>query len=399
MHGYRHRTSTLALVLGALTAFAPLSIDMYLPSLPSIQRELGTTAANTQLTLASFFAGLGVAQLAYGPLADRFGRKPPLYVGLVLYVLASLGCGVAPSIETLIVLRFVQASGGAAGIVIARAVVRDRYEGREVARMLSLLMLVMGAAPILAPMIGAAVLQVASFRWIFYLLAAFGALCLLLVFAFLPETLAVRSTSIDVPTLNREIRALLRDRAFVTFTLTGAFSQAGMFAYIATSPFVFIELFRVSPQQYGWFFGANAFGLIASSQINRRLVATRRPSILLRRASFVSAAAGTLLTVLALLGSPSLPLVASSLFLFVASLGFVNPNAVALAMDAQGSRAGLASALLGSVQFAVSAVVASLASASNDGRFVTMRPMAFSMSACAILAAFLAWKSPVSDEE
>ncbi|AKV00762.1 Multidrug resistance transporter, Bcr/CflA family [Labilithrix luteola] len=379
-----HKQGKLALVLGSLTAFGPLSIDMYLPSLPTIERELHTSTSATQLTLASFFAGLGVAQLAYGPLADRFGRKRPLYGGLVLYILASAGCALAPTIGALVVLRFLQAAGGAAGMVVSRAVVRDLYTGQEAARLLSLLMLVMGAAPILAPMIGAAILAASSWRFIFALLAVFGVACLVAMIIALPETSKGRPAALN---LGPNVRILFRDPAFVTYTFAGAFGQAGMFAYISGSPFVLIQLLHLTPTHYGWAFGMNAFGLISASQINRRLLARRTPATLLCRATIVTSLAGIALVVTSLVAKNTLLAVLSSLFVFVGSLGFVGPNATALAMDAHGPRAGLASAVLGSSQFAVSAVASSLVGLLFDG---TMRPMAFVMATCASVAWILA---------
>lgn len=375
----RIRPGLLALILGALTAFGPLSIDMYLPSLPTIQRDLATTASMTQLTLAAFFAGLGIGQLAYGPLTDRFGRKRPLYGGLALYVLASLGCALAPNVHALIALRFLQAVGGAAGPVVTRAVVRDLYVGPEAARLLSMLMLVMGAAPILAPLLGGWLLLVASWRAIFALLGVLGLGCLALMAAALPETATARTPRIDLVAIWAHMRSLVRDRQFLAFTLTGAFSQAGMFAYISGSPFVLIDLFHVSPQRYGWIFGSNAFGLIASSQINHRLLAQHVPGQILRWSTRFTCLMGVLLVAVAVSGWGGLPAVVVALFGFVASLGFIAPNATALAMEEQGKRAGLASAVLGSIQFAIAACASSLVGLFNDG---TMRPMALVMAVC-----------------
>ncbi|MDI1481189.1 Bcr/CflA family multidrug efflux MFS transporter [Polyangium sp. y55x31] len=386
---HRDRPGLLALILGALAALGPLTIDMYLPSLPSIERDLRTTASMTQLTLASYFAGLGIGQLGYGPLTDRFGRKRPLYFGLTLYVLASAGCALAPNAETLIALRFLQALGGAAGPVVMRAVVRDLYVGPAAARLLSMLILVMGAAPILAPLLGGFTLEIAGWRTIFAVLTVLGAACLALMATALPETSTTR-TRIEVRSLARNVRALLGHRAFVAHTLTGAFSQAGMFAYISGSPFVLIELFHVSPQRYGWFFGANAVGFIAASQVNHRLLARFSPGQLLARGTVAAASMGAVLVAIAVTGAGGLPAVAVSLFGFMASIGFIGPNATALAMDEQGDRAGLASALLGSIQFGIAACASSLVGVLNDG---SMRPMAGVMAACGVasfLAGFLA---------
>jgi MFS transporter, DHA1 family, multidrug resistance protein len=382
----RSRPGLLVLVLGALISLGPLSVDMYLPALPTIQRELGTTASMTQLTLAVYFAGLAVGQLAYGPLTDKLGRKKPLYAALTLYVLASIGCALAPDVRALIALRFLQAVGGAATPVVMRAVVRDLYVGPAAARVLSTLMLVMGVAPILAPTFGGWVLMFAGFRAIFAILAGLGAGCLLLTVVALPETAAERTERYSLDTLRVSFRDLVRDRSFLAYTLTGAFAYAGMFAYISGSPFVLIELFHVSPQRYGWIFGANAFGLIAASQINHRLLARRLPSVILTRATLAISAVGAALVVVSLSAQVGLPVVFALLFAFLSCLGFISPNATALAMDDQGSRAGLASAVLGCLQFVIAALASSLVGLLNDG---SMRPMTFVMLGCAASSAIL----------
>ncbi|MDB4943105.1 MAG: hypothetical protein JWP97_2639 [Labilithrix sp.] len=381
------RERTLALTLGSLTAFAPLSIDMYLPSLPSIQRDLGTTASLVQLTLSAFFAGMAIAQLAYGPLADRFGRRRPLVIGLGLYVLASFGCALAPNIHALIAFRFLQAVGGAAGIVIARAVVRDLRSGAEAARLFSLLMLVMGVAPILAPLVGSSLLLLGTWRLAFALLGMIGLLVLLIVPRVLPETSRSRLERLDVRSVAGGLRELGRDRDFVAYSLAGGFSQAGMFAYIAGSPFVLIQIFHLSPQAYGWAFGANAAGLIAASQLNRRLLATSTPARVLGKAIVVSLLAGLAYVALALAHLVVLPAVLACLFFFVAMLGFVGPNATAIALEGQAVRAGLASAALGSGQYVIAAVASAAVGLFENG---TMLPMASVMALCALASALAA---------
>jgi MFS transporter, DHA1 family, multidrug resistance protein len=377
------RQGVLALVLGALTAFGPLSIDMYLPGLPLIQRELRTSAAATELTLSTFFAGLALAQLAYGPLSDRFGRKRPVYAGLLIYALASLGCALAPGIGVLIICRFLQAVGGAAGMVVARAVVRDLHGGREAARLMSLLMLVMGAAPILAPILGSWLVGSAGWRAIFWLLTALGLSALALVALLLPET-APRTVAQPVHgSFAARYLRLLREGPFMAFTLAGGLASAGMFAYIAGSPFVLMDLHHVSPRGYSLIFGSNAVGLILASQVNRAVLARFTPARVLGTMLTVICLAGLALVAVAL--TPGAPLWALlvPLFVFVASIGFTGPNAVALALEQQAHQAGLASALLGSLQFTAAAASSALVGAGH-GRLL---PMALVMAGCALGAA------------
>lgn len=378
--GARPRRVPLAIVLGALVALGPLTIDMYLPSLPTIQRDLATTPALTQLTLAVYFAGLGLGQLVYGPLTDRYGRKPPLYAGLVVYVLASVACALAPDVRVLVGARFVQALGGAAGQVVTRAVVRDRHVGSEAARLLAMLTLVMGVAPIVAPLAGGWVLALASWRAIFAVLAAVGLAVLALMIVTLPETATSRAPRIDLAMLAGSLRGVIRDRSFVANTLAGAFAQAGMFAYISGSPFVFIELFHVSPQRYGWLFGVNAFGLIAASQVNHRLLARRTPARILAVSVKALGVAGLALLAVTLTEWGGLAPLAVLLFVYVTSIGFIGSNAIALAMESQGARAGVASAVLGAAQFAVAAAASSLVGLRSDG---SARAMGAVMAACA----------------
>ncbi|GAB3258589.1 multidrug effflux MFS transporter [Chitinimonas naiadis] len=363
------------ILLGALIGIAPLSIDMYLPSFPAIEAALGRGA---QLTLASFFIGLALGQLVYGPVSDRYGRKPPLYVGLALYVAGSLGCLFATSIEQLALLRFAQGLGGCAGMVLARAVVRDRCEPREAARAFSLLMLVMGLAPILAPLLGGWVLTVAGWQAIFGVQAGFGFACLLAVHFGLAESHDIRHAEpLQFGRVLRGYAELLGERGFLGYTLATGLAQAGMFAYIAGSPLVLIQQYGIAPQHYGWVFGSNALGLIAASQLNVRLLARTSLTTLLRRALWMPALAGTALLLISLLGQPPLPLLLLGLFLFVASLGFISPNGSAAALAGHGQRAGSASALMGALQFGL-ATLAGIAMAA--WRTDTALPLATAMA-------------------
>ncbi|HEX8701993.1 MAG TPA: multidrug effflux MFS transporter [Myxococcaceae bacterium] len=373
----------LILVLGALTAFGPLSIDMYLPSLPTIQGDLATSASAVQLTLAAFIAGLSLGQLAYGPLSDRFGRRGPLLVGIVLYILASAACAFAPSIHWLIALRFLQAVGGACGPVIARAIVRDRYSGREVARVLSLLILIMGVAPILAPLLGGWIMKLAGWRAIFGVLAVLGVLALGMTLLVIPPA-APRSEAAPAPaTLKTNLSALVADRQFIFATLAGGFASAILFAYISGSPFVYMELLHVSPEHFAWLFGLNAFGFIGASQLNRRLLSRFSPARIALTAALFPVLATGVLVVLGVAHAAGVPAVAACLFVSVGSLGFVMPNSTALALEEHGARAGVASAVLGAAQYATAAGMSSLVGLLNDG---SLLPMAAVMGLCAAAA-------------
>ncbi len=375
------------LILGALSAFGPLAIDFYLPGFPAMAQAFGTDEQHIQLTLAVYFLGLSIGQLAYGPIADRFGRRIPLLVGVCLFTLASLACAFAPNLEWLIGARFVQALGGCAGMVLSRAIVSDKCDAVGSAKVFSQLMLVMGLAPILAPMLGGALVNTLGWQWIFYLLTGFSALAGAAVFLGLPESMPAHHPRHPLSGALGRYVGLIKDPMFMGNALTGGVAMAGMFAYVAGSPFVFIKLYGVPAEHYGWLFGSNAAGFILVAQVNARLLAKRGPAWLLARAVWVYLAAA-----LALLGVCSLhttqlwPLLIP-LFICIASLGCIIPNASACAMNGQGARAGSASALLGCLQFSVSAGSASLVGALYDGSAI---PMALVISGCGLVAVTLA---------
>lgn len=353
--------SRVVVTLGALSAFGPLSIDMYLPALPSMTRSLGSTASLTQLTLTACLAGLALGQMYAGPASDALGRKRPLLLGVALYAAASVLCLVAPSVYLLIAMRFVQGIGGAAGIVIARAMVRDLRSGVAAARMFSTMMLINGLAPILAPLIGGQILRFAGWRVVFALLAAIG-LALFVAASRLPETLPAarrRPGSIGGET-GRALRVLVSDRAFVGRAMGCGLGFAAMFAYISGSPFVLQDIYGVSPQTFSLLFGINALGLALANQLNGLVVGKLSPEWLLIRGLSATAAGGVGLLAVVASGKLGMAAVLACLFVVVSSLGFVMPNATALALTNHPQEAGTASALLGVFQFAVGALVAPL---------------------------------------
>lgn len=372
-------------VLAMISGLGPMSIDMYLPSLPAMEQHFASDAATTQLTLASYFGGLAIGQVFYGPIADALGRKKPLLFGLLLYVLASLGCLLAQSMEQLVFMRLLQALGGCAGIVVTRAIVRDCFGVNDMARILSLLLLIMGVAPVLAPMLGGLLFQQFGWRAIFYVLSAYGALCALLLMLLIPETLQAAPSR---PSLHHALSGylkLIRHRRFMGYALGGSMAQAGMFAYISGSSFVFIEVYRLSPSQYAGLFGLNACGLILASQLNS-LALNRWPvQRLLRRALRAYSLAG-LMTLLAVCFALPVWLVVLPLFLAIASLGFSFPNSTAAAMAPFGDRAGSASALLGTLQFTVASVSSFAVGHLYDG---SARPMALVVAACGLFSLLL----------
>jgi DHA1 family bicyclomycin/chloramphenicol resistance-like MFS transporter len=374
----------LAVILGALTAMGPLAIDMYLPALPAIARDLNTSPASVQVSLAVYFIGIAVGQVFYGPLSDRVGRKPALSYGLTLFVASSIGCALAGDVRTLIALRVLQALGGCAPLVIPRAVVRDYFDQRDSVRMLSMLILVMGSAPILAPLVGGQLLVTFGWRAVFWVLAGYGALWLTMAGLMLPESLpAIRRHRRQISDVMRVYRKLLADRAYMGYVLSGGLIFSGLLAYIAGSPFVFIEMFGVAPERYGLFFGANAIGIIAASQINRwladRVDAHRIVSIVIP----IAMTAGFILVMDAYTGFGGFAGILVPLFFFIACHGFVMPNTTALAMAPHGHVAGSASALLGTLQFVLGAAAGAAVGVLGNGTAV---PFAAVIAACGTAA-------------
>jgi drug resistance transporter, Bcr/CflA subfamily len=358
----------LVLVLGSLIAIGPLTIDMYLPALPSIATDLQTPSAAVQLTLTGTLAGLAVGQLLVGPLSDALGRRRPLLAGLALHIVASALCVVAPTIAALGALRILQGFGVAATAVVATAVVRDLFHGAAFARIFSRLMLVMGAAPVLAPTLGSELLRWTQWRGIFVALGLFG-LLLVTVAAFgLPETLPrQRRRHGGARDTARTYAGLLRDRTFLGLVLVTGLAMAALFAYVSGSSFVYQQQYGLDEQEFGLAFGAGAVGLITATQLNVRLLRRHPPQRILVTALLVGTTAGAVLVALAVTDLGGLPGVMLPLWVVLTAAGLALPNAPALALNGHGEAAGTAAALLGAVQFGTGAVTAPLVGVLGNG--------------------------------
>ncbi|MXM62802.1 Bcr/CflA family efflux MFS transporter [Streptomyces sp. HUCO-GS316] len=375
------------LVLGGLTATPPLAMDMYLPALPEVTRSLHAPAATVQLTLTACLAGMALGQLVVGPMSDRWGRRRPLLAGLAVYVVATALCALAPTVESLVAFRLAQGLAGAAGIVIARAVVRDLYEGMAMARFFSSLMLISGTAPIVAPLIGGQILRVTDWRGVFVVLAGVGVLLAGLVWARLPETLGPADRHAGgVGEALRSMRRLLTDLPFTGYMLAGGFAFAALFAYISASPFVIQEIYGASPQTFSLLFGLNSVGLVVVGQINGKVLVGRvsLDRVLATGLSVVIAAAAVLLLMSAgVFGEVGLAPVAAALFVLMSAMGVTLPNTQALALMRTQHSAGSASALLGTSSFLIGAIASPLVGIAGEHTAV---PMAVVQLAAALVA-------------
>lgn len=375
----------MALILGTLSAFGPLSLDMYLPALPTLADEFQSSTSYAQLSLTACMVGLAAGQLLAGPLSDVRGRRTPLIAGLILYTIASILCLVSPTMGSFVVLRFIQGAAGAAGIVISRAVVRDVYSGPELTRFFSLLMLINGVAPIAAPIIGGQLLAYTSWRGVFILLSIIGILTLVAVVVGLGETLPTeRRSSGGLKQTLITFRKIAGDRLFMGYALTQGFVSAGMFAYISGSPFVLQKIYGISPQMFSLCFAINGLGIILASQIAGRLAGKVSETRLLIAGLLTAALGGTSLLI-AILAGGNLISVLIPLFLVVSSVGLVNTASFALAMANQEKSAGSASALIGVMTFLFGGIVAPLVGLGGEGTAV---PMGI-VIACADLGALL----------
>ena len=380
----KKRKFYLILILGLLTAIGPLSIDMYLPAFPDIAKSLHTSVAQITLSLSSFFIGISVGQLFYGPLLERFGRKRPLYAGLCIYLLASVGCAFAASVNALIALRLLQALGGCVGMVASRAMVRDLFDVKENAKIFSTLMLVVAVSPIIAPTLGGYITAALGWHYVFVMLIIIGVVILTGIYFLLPETKKPDPEfSLKPVSIIKSYASVVIHPQFYTYALTAAVSAAAIYAYIGGSPHVFMEIYKVNEKQYGWIFALIAMGLIGASQLNTVLLKNYTSVQIIKVALTCQAIIGIAMALISLFGWGDLFITIFFIFIFLACQGFVFPNASALSLASFGHNAGSASALLGSIQMGIGAGSSALVSLlQND----TALPMTGVMACCAIAA-------------
>ncbi|MEU9758622.1 multidrug effflux MFS transporter [Streptomyces sp. NPDC047987] len=392
------RTGLLVtLVLGGLTALPPLSMDMYLPALPAVTESLHAPAATVQLTLTACLTGMALGQIVVGPMSDRWGRRGPLLIGMIVYVAATVICVFAPTAELLIGFRLIQGLAGAAGIVIARAVVRDLYDGVEMARFFSTLMLISGVAPVVAPLIGGQVLRFTDWRGIFAVLAVVGLLLTVVVWKWLHETLPPRDRHTGgFGDALRTMRGLLTDRVFTGYMIAGSLAFAALFSYVSASPFVVQEIYGASPQTFSLLFGVNSVGLVVVGQINGKLLVGRvslDKALAFGLSVIVLAATALLVMTSGIVGEVGLVPVATALFVLMSAMGLAMPNTNAQALMRTKHAAGSASALLGTSSFLVGAVASPLVGVAGEDTAV---PMAVVQLVCGLgaLACFLGMCRP-----
>lgn len=379
----KNRT-VIIIILGLLSAVGPFSIDMYLPGFPAMAKDLGVTVDEISYSLASFFVGVCIGQLLCGPLLDRFGRKKPLIIGMSLYIIASIGCAFSSSIETLIVFRFFQALGGCVGMVAPRAMIRDIFPLKENARIFSLMILILGVAPICAPTTGSYLISAFGWHSVFIALSVIGIFVLLAVIFRLPESKKADPTySLKANIILSNYFTVFKVTQFNTYALMGAISSAGLFAYLAGSPFVFMELYGTTQKQYGYIFAIIAFGLILCSQLNNRLLKKYTS----QQITLVTLSVQTCLGILLLVGTAfnflNLYTTIALISMFLSCQGFAFPNSSALSMAPFTKNAGTASALMGAMQMAFGALAAAIIGLSHP---TSALPLALIMAACASIA-------------
>jgi DHA1 family bicyclomycin/chloramphenicol resistance-like MFS transporter len=385
---HNNKRTQIAMLLGSLAVMGPLTIDMYLPSFPTIANDYGTTASLVQISLTACLLGIGLGQLIIGPMSDVRGRKKPLVIFLFLYFIASILCAFAPSIYWFIGARFLQGFSAAAGLVISRAVVRDMYSGRELTKFFALLMLINNLGPILAPIIGGGILAFADWSSVFLVLGATGILLFLVVVWKLEETLpAEKRVPSSITQTFHNFGSLVKNREFAGYALTQGFMVAGIFAYVSGTPFVYQNIYGASPQLFSLLFGMNGIGIMIGTQVVGRFSDRISEARFLRFGLWMSSAASIALVVMVLLKGPMFSIVIP-LFFFVSSIGIIGTSSFSLAMESQGHIAGSASALLGLLPFALGSMTAPLVGIAGEDTAIPMALTIFSASALAMLSYF-----------
>ncbi len=385
----------LMVVLGALGAFAPLAVDMYLPGWPDIQRTLDTSASAVQLTLTAFLLGIAAGQLVAGPLSDRFGRRLPLLTGVAGFVVASVLCALSPSIAVLIVFRFVQGFAGGAGISVGRAIVRDLGSGEEAARNFSMLILINNIGPIIAPVAGGQLLRVTDWRGIFLVLAGSALVLFVVAFRVVPESLAVGSRTVGgLGAMSAALHEVGRDRVFLGYAVSSGLIFSALLAYIAGSSFVLQDIYGLSPQAYSLFFAANGLGLVLATHVNRRLIGRVSPRTLMVAGMLMTTAGAVILGVVVAVPDAPVGAILPAFLLIVTSIGLVQPNATTLAMEPHPEVAGSASALLGLLQSVGGAICAPLVGIAGTGTAVPLAIVVAALVAGAWAALLLLTRGP-----
>ena len=385
----KRKERVILLVLGTLIALGPFSIDMYLPAFESIASEFSISKAEVGFSLTSYFIGIALGQLAYGPIMDKYGRKRPLLIGLILYVLAAISCYYSPNLDWLVISRFFLAVGASAGMVASKAVVRDIFPSEEVARAISFLMLIMGGAPIIAPTVGGIVITHFSWHIIFIILAVFAGLMFLSVTFFLPESITPdKSVELKLNKVISKYTGIFINKIFLTFSLAGSLAIGAMFAYISNAPVLFMDNFHLTETQFGWLFGLNAAGLIAGSQLNRMILKRYTTFRVTLNISVVLVVLASAFLLNALSGG-NFYITIFLLFLILFLLGFQNPNTTALSLYPFEKRAGRASALVGSLKMILGAVASFIISQFTG---ISMLPLALTLLVSLSLSSLLLFR-------
>lgn len=384
----KNHSRFIAPVLGALGAIGPLATDLYLPVLPAIAADLGAGEGALQLSLMTFFAGIMIGQLLFGPLSDRLGRKPIIYAGMLVFGCSSLGCALSDTAGQLVAWRLLQGMGGSIGMVVGLAMVRDLYTGRAASSLLGLMMAVQGIAPIIAPALGTAITAFVPWQTLFFILTGFALFCMVLTALILPETRSAElRTNSRLSAVLHNYLGLFANRHYLSFNLVCALVMGGFFAYLAGSSFVFIAVHGISPAAYSAIFATNALGLMAGAQLSSRLARRWRPVSIIRFTLALYFAAGLLLTVLEWLGLAHVVVLSVLLFVVVTMMAFVRTLGSVLAMETVGAIAGTAAALLGALGFGAGALAAFLVGAFANGSGL---PMAATIAVCGLLGCLVA---------